>query len=136
MFPEKIKITDELIQLIIDTRKEHNLTAYQLSEKIGKNKSWLPNIENRRTKNISRDDLILLFKDFAKDKNMDAEEFVIKYLSPTATVELNDNVSVPNHYLQNSMGIYSPYHDMLHISMKNGSREWNIIYRINHMKLI
>lgn len=116
MFPEKIKITDELIQLIIDTRKEHNLTAYQLSEKIGKNKSWLPNIENRRTKNISRDDLILLFKDFAKDKNMDAEEFVIKYLSPTATVELNDNVSVPNHYLQNSMGIYSPDHDMLHIS--------------------
>jgi transcriptional regulator with XRE-family HTH domain len=116
MFPEKIKITDELIQLIIDTRKAHNLTAYQLSEKIGKNKSWLPNIENRRTKNISRNDLILLFKDFAKDKNMEAEEFVIKYLSPTATVELNDNVSVPNHYLQNSMGIYSPDHDMLHIS--------------------
>ena len=44
MFPEKIKITDELIQLIIDTRKKHDLTAYQLSEKIGKNKSWLPNI--------------------------------------------------------------------------------------------
>lgn len=116
MFPEKIKITDELIHLIVNTRKEYNLTAYQLSEKIGKNKSWLPNIENRRTKNISRDDLILLFKDFAKDKNMDSEEYVIKYLSPTATVELNDNVSVPNHYLQHSMGIYSPDHDMLHIS--------------------
>lgn len=116
MFPEKIKITDELIQLIINTRKEYNLTAYQLSEKIGKNKSWLPNIENRRTKNISRDDLILLFKDFAKDKNMDAEEFVIKYLSPTATVELDNNVSVPNHYLQSSMGIYSPTHENLHIS--------------------
>lgn len=116
MFPDKIKITDDLIKLIIDTRKEHNLTAYQLSEKMGKNKSWLPNIENKRTKNISREDLILLFKDFAKEKDMDAEEFVIKYLSPTANVELDDNVSVPNHYLQNSMGIYSPDHENLHIS--------------------
>lgn len=116
MFPKKIKITDELIQLIIDTRKKYNLTAYQLSEKIGKNKSWLPNIENRRTKNITREDLILLFKDFAKDKDMDAEEFIIKYLPPTATVKLNDNVSVPNHYLQLSMGIYSPTHENLHIS--------------------
>lgn len=118
VFPDKIKITDDLIKLIIDTRKEHNLTAYQLSEKIGKNKSWLPNIENKRTKNISREDLIILFKDFAKDKGMDAEEFVIKYLSPTATVELDDNVSVPNHYLQSSMGIFSPDHEDLRISLE------------------
>lgn len=116
MFPDKIKITDDLIKLIIDTRKEHNLTAYRLSEKIGKNKSWLPNIENKRTKNISREDLISLFKDFAKEKNMDAEEFVIKYLSPTAIIELDNNVTVPNHYLQTSMRIYSPDHEDLHIS--------------------
>lgn len=116
MFPDKIKITDDLIKLIVDTRKEYNLTAYQLSEKIGKNKSWLPNIENKRTKNISREDLISLFKDFAKEKGMDAEEFVIKYLSPTATIELDNNVTVPNHYLQSSMGIFSPDHENLHIS--------------------
>lgn len=115
MFPDKIKITDELIKLIIDTRKEHNLTAYQLSEQIGKNKSWLPNIENKRTKNISREDLILLFKDFAKEKKMDAEEFVIKYLSANATIELDNNVSVPNHYLQATMGLFSPDHENLHI---------------------
>ena len=82
MFEDTIKITQEYIDLIITKRKEHNLTAYQLSEKIGKNKSWLPNIENRRTKNISRDDLILLFKDFAKEENMDAEEYILKYLRP------------------------------------------------------
>lgn len=116
VFPDKIKITDDLIKLIVDTRKEYNLTAYQLSEKIGKNKSWLPNIENKRTKNISREDLILLFKDFAREKGMDAEEFVIKYLSPTATIELDNNVTVPNHYLQSSMGIFSPDHENLHIS--------------------
>lgn len=116
LFPDKIKISEDLIKLIIDIRKEHDLTAYQLSEKIGKNKSWLPNIENKRTKNISREDLILLFKDFAKEKGMDAEEFVIKYLSPTATIELDNNVTVPNHYLQSSMGIFSPDHEDLHIS--------------------
>ena len=82
VFEDTIKITQEYIDLIITKRKEHNLTAYQLSEKIGKNKSWLPNIENRRTKNISRDDLILLFKDFAKEENMDAEEYILKYLRP------------------------------------------------------
>lgn len=118
MFPDKIKITDDLIKLIIDTRKEYNLTAYQLSEKIGKNKSWLPNIENKRTKNISREDLIILFKDFAKDKGIDPEEFVIKYLSPTATIELDNNVTVPNHYLQSSMEIFSPDHEDLHISFE------------------
>lgn len=118
MFPDKIKITDDLIKLIVDKRKEYNLTAYQLSERIGKNKSWLPNIENKRTKNIAREDLILLFKDFAKDKGMDAEEFVIKYLSPTANIELDDNVSVPNYYLQSSMGIHSPNHENLHISLE------------------
>ena len=93
LFPDKIKITDELIKLIVDTRKEYNLTSYQLSEKIGKNKSWLPNIENKRTKNIFKEDLILLFKDFAKDKNMDAEDFIIKYLSPTATLNRIPNSS-------------------------------------------
>lgn len=118
MFLDKIRITDDLIKLITDTRKEYNLTAYQLSEQIGKNKSWLPNIENKRTKNITREDLILLFKDFANGKGMDAEEFVIKYLSPTATVELADNVSIPNHYLQSSMGIFSPDHEDLHLSLE------------------
>jgi transcriptional regulator with XRE-family HTH domain len=116
LFPDKIKITDDLIKLIIDTRKEYNLTAYGLSEKIGKNKSWLPNIENKRTKNIFKEDLILLFKDFAKDKNMDAEDFIIKYLSPAASIELSNNVTVPNHYLQAEMHLFSPDHEDLNIS--------------------
>lgn len=119
MFPDKIKVTDDLIKLIIDTRKEYNLTAYQLSEKIGKNKSWLPNIENKRTKNIFREDLILLFKDFAKDKNMDAEDFVIKYLSPTAIIELDNNVTVPNHYLQTKMHLFSPENENSNIVKEN-----------------
>lgn len=88
-------------------RKNHNLTAYQLSEKIGKNKSWLPNIENHRTKNISKDDLILLFKDFAAEENLDPEKFIIKYLAPNTPIELDNNTTVPCHFLQTKLELLS-----------------------------
>ena len=107
MFPEKIKITDELIQLIIDTRKDHNLTAYQLSEKIGKNKSWLPNIENRRTKNISRSDLYLLFKNFADEENLQPEQYIVKNLPRNCMIELEDGVTAPCYHVKEMLGVDS-----------------------------
>ena len=100
MFPEKIKITDDLIQLIVDTRKENNLTAYQLSEQIGKNKSWLPNIENHRTKNISNQDLLLIFKDFATREHLSTEYYIIKHLNPNAKVQLATGEIIPCRLLQ------------------------------------
>ena len=100
MFPEKIKLTREYIDLIIKKRKEHNLTAYELSEKIGKNKSWLPNIENNRTKNISKDDFLALFKDFAAEESMDTEMYIIKYLNPNALVILDDGRSMLCSFLK------------------------------------
>ena len=48
MFANKIRITQDYIDLIVKKRKEHYYTAYELSEKLGKNKSWIPNIENHR----------------------------------------------------------------------------------------
>lgn len=108
MFADKIKITEEYIELIVRKRNEHNLTAYQLSEKIGKNKSWLPNIENRRTKNISKNDLLLIFNEFAKEENMDTENYIIKYISQNTLIELEDNISVPCHYLQSKLEIRPP----------------------------
>lgn len=100
MFPSKIKLTPDYINLIIQKRKDHDLTAYQLSEKIGKNKSWLPNVENRRTKNISKEDFLALFKDFAAEESMDTEMYIIKYLNPQATVELDDGSSLLCRVLQ------------------------------------
>ena len=41
MFPDKIRLTPDYIDLIIKERKKHDLTSYQLSERLGKNKSWL-----------------------------------------------------------------------------------------------
>ena len=113
MFENKIEITQDYIDLIVAKRKEHNLTAYQLSEKIGKNKSWLPNIENRRTKNISRDDLILLFKDFAKEENLSVEEYIIKYLRPNLLMNiLEQRLAAKKRDLENQQ-------EYFRIDMKN-----------------
>lgn len=107
MFPNKIKLTDEYIDLIVKKRKEHNLTAYQLSEKIGKNKSWLPNIENHRTKNLAKDDLFLIFSDFAKEENIDTELYIIKYLHPNTMIELDNGQSIICSSLQNRYELLS-----------------------------
>lgn len=105
MFPNKIKITDELLHLIIDTRKKYNLTAYQLSEQIGKKKSWLPNIENKRTKNISSSDLNSLFKIFADKENLSSEQYIIKYLPRNCMIELEDGVTAPCFHVKQMLGL-------------------------------
>lgn len=105
MFPDKIKITDDLIKLIIDTRKEHDLSAYQLSEKIGKNKSWLPNIENKRTKNITKNDLYLLFSEFASGENLRPEQYIVRHLPRNTMIELEDGVTAPCHHVRRMLGV-------------------------------
>lgn len=105
MFPEKVKITDELISLIIETRKAHDLTAYQLSEKIGKNKSWLPNIENKRTKNISREDLYLLFRDFASKEDLEPEQYIVKNLPRNSMIELEGGVVAPGFHVKEMLDV-------------------------------
>lgn len=108
MFAKKIHLTQDYIDLIVKKRKEHSLTAYELSEKLGKNKSWIPNIENHRTKNITKDNLLLIFNDFAKKQNMDTENYIIKYLHPNAIVELDDNTQVPCFLLQSRLNLTPP----------------------------
>lgn len=108
MFANKIKLTDAYLDLIVQKRKEHAFTAYQLSEYIGKNKSWLPNIENHRTKNITKEDFLLIFHDFAKEENMDTETYIIKYLPSDAIVELEDHTFVPCYHLKEKFNLLSP----------------------------
>lgn len=100
MFPNKIALTDEYIDLIVKERKKHGITAYNLSQKIGKNKSWLTNVENHRTKNISRTDFLHIFKDFAKEEDLDVEKYILKYLHPNAMVTLENGNTIPCHVLQ------------------------------------
>lgn len=90
MFADKIKITQDYVDLIVKKRKEHNLTAYEFSEMLGKNRSWIPNIENHRTKNLSKENLLLIFRSFAAEEGLDTETYIIKYLHPNAIVMLSD----------------------------------------------
>lgn len=125
MFPEKIKLTDELIQLIIDTRKKNNLTAYQLSKKIGKNKSWLPNIENKRTKNISRSDLYLLFKDFSDQENLRPEQYIVKNLPRNCIIELEDGVTAPCYHVREMLGLEESWDEYDALSLEEQDKEYD-----------
>lgn len=59
---EKIEITDILHNDIIEQRKKKGLSAYELSEKSGHSKYWLPNIESRKTQKVNKSDLIAIYK--------------------------------------------------------------------------
>lgn len=107
MFADKITITQDYIDLIVKKRKEHNLTAYDLSEKLGKNKSWIPNIENHRIKKLSKTDLFLIFSSFAKEEDLNPEVYILKYLHPNADVELDNGKHVPCYLLQAQLKLNS-----------------------------
>lgn len=105
MFANKIRITQDYIDLIVKKRKEHSLTAYELSEMLGKNKSWIPNIENHRTKNLSKDNLFMIFKNFAKEENLEPEQYIIKYLHPNALIPLENGSEVKCFTLQTELNL-------------------------------
>ena len=58
---DKLLITDNLRQNIVELRKKNGLSAYELSEKSGHSKYWLPNIENGKTQKISKEDLLSIY---------------------------------------------------------------------------
>lgn len=136
MFASKIKLTQDYIDLIVKKRKEHQLTAYELSEQLGRNKSWIPNIENHRTKNISKENLLHIFDSFAKEEHMDTEKYILKYLHPHAIVQLDDGTSIPCELLQNKYGL-SPLEIPPHEAYTNFNYDPNDLPKaetINYLK--
>ena len=63
MASEKIAITNALRLDIIERRKDMGISSYDLSEQVGNghSKFWLQNIENGKTKKITKDDLIKIY---------------------------------------------------------------------------
>ena len=59
---EKFDITDRLRKDIITSRKDKSISSYELSELSGHSKYWLQNIESGKTKKISKNDLISIYK--------------------------------------------------------------------------
>lgn len=63
MATKKITITDKLRLDIVERRKNKGISCYELSERSGNghSKFWLQNIENGKTKKISKEDLVALY---------------------------------------------------------------------------
>lgn len=53
MASKKIRISEDMIKFIKEMRKEHNISAYELSKLCGRKQSWIPNIENHRTTSMT-----------------------------------------------------------------------------------
>ena len=75
-------ITNKLRNDIIERRKENALSSYELSEQSGHSKFWLQNIESGKTKKISKDDLLSIYKVlFQADSDDEILDEVEKILS-------------------------------------------------------
>ena len=77
MATEKITISEQLRNHIIERRKEYEYTAAELSEKSGHSKYWLSNIESGKTKKISKKDLVSIYKVLLEYDN---EDEILAYL--------------------------------------------------------
>jgi transcriptional regulator with XRE-family HTH domain len=68
---DKLYLTDDIKSFIMYERKKLKLTAEETSEKIGRSKSWLAQIENGRLSSIKKSDfikLVSLFLDISSDE--------------------------------------------------------------------
>lgn len=74
---DKLFVTKGLRENIVESRKKLGLSAYDLSEKSGHSKYWLPNIENGKTQKISKEDLISLYTILL---DTSSTEVVIQYI--------------------------------------------------------
>lgn len=80
MATDKIIITDQLRYNIIEKRKNRGISSYDLSERVGNghSKFWLQNIENGKTKKITKKDLIALYMAMDNDVDEDDATFEIE----------------------------------------------------------
>lgn len=90
---DKITITTKLRLDIIEKRKSKGISSYELSERTGNghSKFWLQNIENGKTKKITKQDLISIYLALTEDSD---EENAI------SEIERILNQSIGNTYKQ------------------------------------
>jgi len=132
MATDKITITDRLRKDIIEKRKSRGISSYELSERTGNghSKFWLQNIENGKTKKISKENLISLYMAMAGD---DADE-------DNATLEIESilNQSIGDNYKQwyelinISEDFSENYNDEKLMDILDNFLEDNIVYEIRN----
>lgn len=93
MLPNKIELTDKIVQMLSNKRKETGVSAYDLSESLQKSKYWLSNIEAGKTKFISKEDLLDVIKRIVLIGNDDVEQYTENLINsvdilPVSTTQL------------------------------------------------
>ena len=88
MKENNVFISKRMISHIKERRQELSLTAYDLSEKCRHGKYWINNIENGRTKTISQDDAMLIFKVL---DDIEHEEMLNDFLKRIETGEATES---------------------------------------------
>ena len=122
----KIVISTLLRSDIINKRKKIGLTAYELSEKSGHSKYWLPNIEVGKTKKISEKDLLSIYKYLIPDIDID----IIEYISDLTPVSLSETMS---ELLEEYQNIQVDYQNVIDIISKQNLSESESTMMLEHL---
>jgi len=87
---DKFKINEKYLKEIYKERKARGYTAKQLSVLCGKSPFWIANLENRKIKNITCDDAIMLIQKLFDMSYDDAEDFFYQ-------ISITSNDSTKDH---------------------------------------
>ena len=127
MATEKITISEQLRNHIIERRKEYEYTAAELSEKSGHSKYWLSNIESGKTKKISKKDLVSIYKVLLEYDN---EDEILAYLEKI----INQPISNKNEHWYNLISIENQYEELMDLSDLNNELNKLLIDIQNRIK--
>lgn len=127
MTTEKITISEQLRNHIIERRKEYEYTAAELSEKSGHSKYWLSNIESGKTKKISKKDLVSIYKVLLEYDN---EDEILAYLEKI----INQPISNKNEHWYNLISIENQYEELMDLSDLNNELNKLLIDIQNRIK--
>lgn len=91
MIPDKVELTRGIKSIIVGSRKDTGLSSYDFSEKIGKSKYWFANLENGKSKYVTKDDLFSIIR-LAKNINDEEIENLIQNIIDESTINTDQQI--------------------------------------------
>jgi transcriptional regulator with XRE-family HTH domain len=90
---KKVNITDGMMTFIANERKKRNLTGRQVSDKIGRQQSWIAQIESGRIRSIKQQDLVTLFSAILNVEMQEADNYLSLHFNNSLEDESQMNLS-------------------------------------------
>lgn len=120
MIKPKITLSDAERAFILEERGRTKYSAEFVSEKIGKSKSWLAQIENGRTKTIRRDDFIKLISFLRNDTDLIKIEAFIQ----ASMIAITNNLPAPTSPDDEKIKSFIDNNDCNREGLNKPSQEW------------